>query len=359
VSARSARALVVSTSLQTRGGIASYVRMLRGTPLWERWQVEHIESHRDGSTAAKAVAFACALGRFAVALLLRRPDVVHLHMASNGSFVRKAIMLWLAWVLRVPVIVHMHGGGFHHFHARLPRPLRAVVRATLTRAAVVVALGDRWTRELTVIAPAARVVPVPNGVPVPAAVAQPSGGTPHVVFLGAIVDAKGAFILIDAWAQLVAAETIVPGARMTLAGNGELDRARRLVEELGIDGSVQVPGWLDPGQVGELLADADVFVLPSRNEGQPMALLEAMAHGLCVVATDVGGIPELVEDGRSGFLVPRDEVQALVAVLRKVLTAPDLRADLGAAARQRVLAEFDVDVVWRRIDALYREAVRR
>jgi glycosyltransferase involved in cell wall biosynthesis len=111
--------------------------------------------------------------------------------------------------------------------------------------------------------------------------------------------------------------------------------------------------------VGELLSAADVLVLPSRNEGQPMAVLEAMAHGLCVVASDVGGIPELVDDGRTGLLVPPDDVEALVAALRKVLDDDSLRAALGATARERVLEEFDVDVVWRRIDGIYREVAGR
>jgi glycosyltransferase involved in cell wall biosynthesis len=337
--------------MRTRGGVASYVRMLRGTPLWETWRVEHVTSHRDGGRATKVATFARAVAQYMAALLLRRPDLVHLHMASNGSFVRKATLFWLAWALRVPAVVHLHGAEFHLFHARLPRPLRAVVRATLTRAAVVVALGERWARELVAIAPAARVVPVPNAVRVPAAAARPPGAAPNVVFLGEIGDRKGAFVLLEAWARLA------PGASLTLAGDGAVDRARRVIAERGLD--VQVRSWLSPAQVGELLAEADVLVLPSRNEGQPMAVLEAMAHGLCVVASDVGGIPELVDDGRTGLLVPPDDVEALVAALRKVLTDDGLRAALGAAARERVLEEFDVDVVWRRIDAIYQGVVGR
>jgi glycosyltransferase involved in cell wall biosynthesis len=357
VSAR--RALVVSTSLQTRGGVATYVRMLRGSPLWARWQVEHVTSHRNGSRAVKAAAFARALVHYLVALLRRRPDVVHLHMASNGSFFRKATLFWLARALRVPAVVHLHGAEFHLFHARLPRPLRVVVRATLTRAAVVVALGEGWARELRAIAPAARIVPVPNAVPVPPAAARCGSDAPHVVFLGEVGERKGAFVLLEAWARLTASGALPSGARLTLAGDGAVDRARRLVDERGVGGSVCVRSWLRPEEVGDLLGGAEVFVLPSRNEGQPMAVLEAMAHGLCVVAGHVGGVPELVDDGRTGFLVPPDDVEALVAALRKVLLDPALRADLGAAARRRVRAEFDVDVVWRRIDALYQEAAGR
>jgi glycosyltransferase involved in cell wall biosynthesis len=78
-----------------------------------------------------------------------------------------------------------------------------------------------------------------------------------------------------------------------------------------------------------------------------------------VVASDVGGIPEMVEDGRSGLLVPPDDPDALQSALRRVLADPVLRARLGAAARERVLERFDLDVVWRRFDALYQEVSRR
>lgn len=352
------RALCVSTALETRGGISSYVRTLQGTELWSRWRMEHIASHRDGGAGAKADAFARGFARYVVALLRRRPDVVHLHMSSYGSFVRKALMFWTARVVRVPAVVHVHGSEFDLFHDRLPRPLRAVVRATLEHAAVVVALGDRWAQRLSMIAPAARVVTVPNGVRVPAPRPDPGDRPPHVVFLGEIGERKGAFALLDAWAKLASEPDVLGGARLTLAGDRGVDRARSIVAERGIAGSVTVHGWLAADEAAALLGGADVFVLPSRSEGQPMAVLEAMARGVCVVASDVGGIPEMIDDGVSGILVPADDVDALGSALRRVLSDGPLRSRLGAAARERVLTDFDLDVVWRRFDALYAEAMQ-
>jgi glycosyltransferase involved in cell wall biosynthesis len=359
VTGRGGRALCVSTSLETRGGISSYVRMLRDTELWNRWQIEHIETHRNGSTLVKVGAFAAGLVHFGWALLRRRPDVVHLHMGAYGSFVRKAMLVWIAAAAGVPAIVHVHGSDFDIWHDRLPRPLRAVIRATLHRAAVVVALGDRWADRLRAIAPRVSVVTVPNAVRVPPAPRTRGRGPLHVVFLGEIGERKGAFTLLDAWAKLAAEPDVLAGARLTMAGDREIERAERRIEELGITGSAAVSSWLSPEQVAELLSGADIFVLPSRNEGQPMALLEAMANGMAVVVSDVGGIPEMVEDGRSGLLVPPDDPDALAAALRRLLSDVDLRELLGAAARERVLDRFDINVVWRRFDALYRQVSRR
>ena len=89
-----------------------------------------------------------------------------------------------------------------------------------------------------------------------------------------------------------------------------------------------------------------------------MAVLEAMASGVCVVASDVGGIPDLIESGTTGLLVPPGEVEALVAALRHVIADHDACARLGRAAHERVRAEFDTAVIWRRIDALYRKVLQ-
>ncbi|GAA5110967.1 glycosyltransferase family 4 protein [Pseudonocardia adelaidensis] len=349
------RVLWVSTSTSTRGGIASYVRTIRDTPLWTRWQIRHIATHRDGGAARKIGTFASAVPRYVQTLLTSRPDLIHLHMSSHGSFVRKAVLFWIARAFGIPVIVHVHGSRFDEFHAALPAPLRRGVRGVLTHAVAVLTLGERWATRIRRIAPRSRVEVVPNSVVVPPAPPPRTSDELNAVFLGAVGERKGAFCLLEAWAKLAAEWDGAVPALLTLAGDGDVGEARKLSMKLGIERSVRVRDWLPAPEAAALLASADVFVLPSRHEGQPMAVLEAMASGVCVVASDVGGIPELVEHGRSGLLVPPDDVDSLGAALRAVLGDRALRERLGGAARERVLTAFDADVVWRQLDALYRE----
>ena len=334
--------------------MTTFVETIAATPLWSRWGVRFIATHRPGSAFARVRAFATGLGRFLREMGSDRPAVVHLHMAKNGSFFRKSALVWLASARGVPVVLHMHGGEFQVFHDRMPAPVRWFVRATLRRAGRVVALGDRWSERLRLMAPGARVVAIPNPVRIAPAVRQPSGEAPvHVVFLGKMCAAKGTFVLLQAWAELVADRA--GRCRLTLAGNGEVDRTRQVVAERGLGSSVEVLSWLGPDEVARLLDSAHVLVLPSRNEGQPMSILEAMARGVCVVATDVGGIPDLVEDGVSARLLSADDPAGLAKVLGEVVDDADLRARLGTAGRDRAKQQFDVDGVWRRIEGLYDE----
>lgn len=348
------RVLWVSTSPRTRGGIATVVRTMRATPLWNLWSIRHVATHRDGPIPARIGAFAVGLAAFLGEVVRDRPVLVHVHTASDGSFARKAVVCALCRILALPVVLQVHGGAFVTFHRDSPRFLRALVERTLTDAAVVVALGEVWAARLAVIAPRARIEVVPNAVRPRSVVGQPPAGTAvHVLFLGAVCDDKGVFVLLDAWTKLRAELGDRVPVRLTVAGDGELARARSRVAELGVDDSVEVTGWIPVERIPDLLRTAQVLVLPSRAECQPMAILEAMANGLCVVATDVGGIPDLV-DTFSGILVPADDPHALTDALRTVVTDGELRARMGRSALARIESEFDVDVVWRRFDSIYR-----
>lgn len=348
------RALWVSTSTSTRGGVASFVRTMQSTDLWTDWNIEHISTHCNGSVPRRILAFAIGLTSFAYTMIRRRPDVVHLHTASYGSFVRKATLAWLARAARVPVILHVHGAEFHRFYMLCPAPLRYVVRATLTDASAVIALGDEWAMRLREIAPNARIIVVPNAVHPRTPISQEPDGRPvNVLFLGEVGERKGTFVLLDAWARL-AAEGHVSTAHLTVAGDGAVTAAAEHVVDLDITDTVTIAGWTAPEKIPDLLRDSRVLVLPSRNEGQPMAVLEAMADGLCIVASPVGGIPDLLDD-RSGILVPPDDPHALADALRIAVTDHAERTRLGIGAWRRVCTDFDVDIVSRRFDALYRE----
>lgn len=344
--------------MDTRGGVASFVRTMASTPLWSEWDVKHVATHRNGSTVKKIGVFVLGALQFMVALVSYRPGVVHLHTSFDGSFVRKATLLWVATLFRVPTVMHVHGSDFDRFYERSPRPLKWWIRTTMEHASVVVALGDRWVGILGEMAPAARIVSVPNAIHPRIAVVQPRDGDPvEVLFLGEVGDRKGTFTLIDAWAALVANHGGAVPARLTIAGDGEVDRARAAVAHHDLDTSVTVLGWIARDEVPALLTGSQVLVLPSRHEGQPMAILEAMANGLAIIAGNVGGIGDLI-DSECGILLAPDDVPALESALKRVIFDPAERARLGERALERVRAEFDVDVVWRRFDTMYEEIAR-
>ena len=325
------------------------------TPLWQEWDVHHVATHCDGTKLTRIGIFATGFASFVVELIVRRPDIVHLHTSERGSFVRKGILIWVSAAFRLPVVLHMHGGEFHEYFENATPAVQRAIRATLVRADAVVALGDVWAKRLRDAAPNARVEVMPNAIRSQAAVDQESPGVVQVVFLGELCDRKGTSILIDAWSTMLAGNDVV-STKLIIAGWGEIDRAREQIRRRGMEDSICLAGWLSPREVAELLERTHVLVLPSINEGQPMAILEAMARGICVVATTAGGIPEMVGAG-DGVLVSPGSVRELADALELVVNDRVARRRLGQQGRRRAQEEFDVEVISRRFDDLYRTLV--
>lgn len=355
VPVRAPRITMIGTRLDTMGGISSVVGVYREAGLFQRWDIDYIASHQDGSRSVKLGRFACAWCLFIGTLLARRPDLVHIHSSSGPSFWRKLMFFVPATALRVPVIFHIHAGRFPDFYARLPPTLgQPLVRWVLRRSARAVALSPYWATVLARIEPRARISVVLNPVQMP----ESSGREPidgKVVCLGRLSRSKGTPELIRAFAAISARH---PEATLHLAGDGDTRTVEDDCAALGIAGRVHLPGWVRGEAKEALLRSAAIYVLPSHVEGLPMGVLEAMARGVPVVASSVGGVPDAVRDGRDGLLVAVDDVESLSVALDRLLSDPALAARLGASARERAAREFSSERVVESLSALYREVLR-
>lgn len=162
----------------------------------------------------------------------------------------------------------------------------------------------------------------------------------HVCFVGRLDAVKGVPLLLEAFA---ANRPRHPGARLTIAGDGPARAALEAqAQSLGLTGAVRFTGYLDETAVAALLEASDMLVLPSFAEGLPVVLMEALASQIPVIATQVAGVSELVQDGISGFIVPPGDVETLALRLDRLLSDPELCAAMGKAGRRKVEAEFDI-----------------
>ncbi|SRR5581483_11799193 len=163
-----------------------------------------------------------------------------------------------------------------------------------------------------------------------------------VLFLGRLERGKGIFDLLD---TISALRGPIPDVRLVCAGDGDLESIARYAKELGIGDVVAFPSWVGPVEKQLLIGRAAVFVLPSYAEGLPMSLLETMAAGLPVVATAVGGIPDVVTDGVNGFLFSSGDTGMLERLLRRLMQDRRLGQRIARAARETVEHHFAADRV--------------
>ena len=277
-----------------------------------------------------------------------RYDVVHAHLGEDAAVLLVALAAARRWSAPLVVTVHMsprHTLAGTGLRAGFLRTVGGAVETlALRRAAAVVTLTDRLAGLVRGGVPADRIHVIPSGTRVFDAVAR---GPTGVLFVGRLHRQKG----VD---TLIRALPLLPEATVMLVGDGpERAPLRRLATDLGVADRVTVTGFVPHGMVPGLLAGADVVVLPSRYEELGTALVEAMAAGRPVVASHVGGIPELVRDGVDGLLVPPDDPAALAKAVTRVLANPVLAAELGASGRARV-AGHDWAALAGRVLGVYR-----
>lgn len=162
----------------------------------------------------------------------------------------------------------------------------------------------------------------------------------RLVFVGRLAPVKGLRVLFEAMRRLISE---MPQLRLVLVGDGP-DRKGLEEAAASLGGHVRFTGYMSQAEVAETLRNCDICVLPSFAEGVPVVLMEALASGTPVIATQVAGVGELVEQGRTGLLVPPGDVDSLVARIRQLAGDPALRRTMGARGRDRVRADFDVRI---------------
>ena len=323
------------------GGIAVVLETLVASRLGERYELLQVGTHRDSGRLGKASQALAGIARGCWLLVVRRPDLVYLLTSSGFSLRRKAVVAAMARLARTPYVIHVHAGGFDRYYREAPRWEQWVIRRTLSRAALVIALSPSWEARLHAIVEC-RTTSIPNPVEIPAEPARLDSVPAQIVSLGRLGAGKGSHTLVQALVEL---GTHHPSASLVLAGDGDLVSVAAEARRLGVSDRVELPGWIGPEERARTLATARIFALPSREEGMPVALLEAMAYGLPSVVSPVGGIPDVFEDGRHGYFVPPDDPQALANRLGALLDHPDVAREMGARARRHATERYATDVV--------------
>lgn len=351
---RLVRVLVVGpapAAASSRGGMATVAALMAAHPD-RSFRITVVPTYVDRTRWVRLAVGIRGMLYASWLLLRRQTDVLHVHLAHGGSVLRKAVPLLAARLARVPAVVHGHSYDFGGWFDSLPPPVQGAVRRMLVADQWVV-LGQRHVDEYVsrIGLDDSRISVLHNAVRIPETAVDQSGVEPvHAVALGRLGVRKGSYDIVSAVGAL---DDAVRGRlRVTLAGDGEVDEVRAAVVAADLAETVTVAGWLDPAARDQLLTAAHIFLLPSRDEGLPMALLEAMAYGLAPVTTTVGSIGEAVSDGISGIVVEPGSPGQIADALTALIADEQLRARLGAAARDRAI-DFGLERWYERLAQLW------
>ena len=357
------RVLMLGPGDGVGGGISALVETI--TPaLGQQVELRYLPTVRQrplkesGKISLQNMALAVSqFARFLRALYRFQPHIIHLHTSQGIAWFKDTFFVFLAKLYGCRIVLHMHGGNFDKLYNRNPRILQTYTRKVMNLTDAIIAVSGEWRSRLAQIVPADHIFAFQNCIAINAIcpnLAWRSGNMVTALFLGRVGTHKGVFDLLEAMGRLQAKS---PPLQAWIAGGEERqgDQLKAMIrrEELQLRDKCQLLGNVAGAKKAELLSKASFFVLPSYDEGLPMAVLEAMAAGLAVISTPVGGIPEVVKDGYNGFLVRPGDVEALAEKIAVLASDPHLCEVMGKRSREIAERDLDAKPYIERLVALY------
>lgn len=333
---------MIGADRSVHGGVSAVVNNFYKEGLDKKIELLYIGTMVDGTKVRKLIRAFSSYIRFLT--VLPKMDILHVNMAADASFYRKKVFIDTAALFHKKILIHEHGGDFKSFYFnKNSENGRRSIKRTLNKAQVFVVLSQAWAEFFSPIIDKEKIVVLENAVIIPPA-PKTIYDDHNLLFLGRLCKEKGLSELFDA---LETASQKYPDIKLYLGGTWEDNTLKKRAAAL--KKHVRYIGWIDDKQKEQYMQKCSVFVLPTYFEGQPISLLEAMAKGMAVISTAVGGIPQIVTNGQDGVLIPAKDVQALTESICELLDNAETKKRLGMNARTRISQSYDMH---QRVDEL-------
>lgn len=355
------RVCMVVPNKIVKGGIAAVVNGYRGSQLEKDYEITYVESYKDGSKFDKLLKGICGYFHFASVLLFHKPDIVHIHSSFGPSFYRKMPFIYMASWRKIPIINHIHGADFDEFFVDASESKKEKIKKVYSKCDILIALSEEWKERLAQIVPEDKITIIENySVPHEDALEERMKRSCNntVLFLGELGKRKGCY---DIPAVIARVKKRVPNVRFVLAGAGsdaDEKAIKQLIDEKSVTENTIFPGWVRGDMKDKLLREADVFFLPSYNEGMPMSVLDAMGYGLPVVSTNVGGIPKIVHNGENGYCCDPGDIQEFTNYLVLLLSNDQHRKQAGKQSQKIVKEKYSFTAHIKQLEKLYESKVK-
>lgn len=343
------KVLMLGPARSVKGGMTSVVDNYYDAKLNEKVKLKYIETCNDSKYKISKLLKEIK-GKLEFYKKINNYDVVHIHMASRRSTFRKAKYAHIAKSKGKRVILHIHGGEYKIFYNECNEEKKKYIKETLKLADKIIVLSEKWKEYFEKLVDKEKIVVINNAIKIPDDFEKNLNNN-ELLFLGRIYDKKGIYDLIDVLAEL---KKEFKDIHLSIGGDGELEKLKRLIKEKDLEKNVACHGWISGKEKDELLRKSTIFILPSYNEGMPMSVLEAMAYKNIVLTTNVGGIPEVIENNKNGIMIEPGNKKALYNNLKEIFNDISKKQDLSNNARKLVEEKFDINKMINILIKIYR-----
>lgn len=342
--------LVISSNLDAKGGIVSVVNNLINSDLKNEYNFIHLASHTNGNSLKKIAYMIKSYICFPFLLLFNNISLIHIH---SGSIRRKSFFAIVGKLFGKKIIFHLHAAMLDEYMQRSYfHKKHAMFVFDLCDAIIVI--SRYWANVLKNYTQSDTFV-VYNSIPIPESSANEHKQKEKItVFtMGELGQRKGTYDIIESAKYIINPDVVID-----LYGNGDVEGCEKLINESNLQERIKIKGWVSGFRKDEVFKNSNIYILPSYYEGLPMSILEAMAYGLPVISTPIAGIPEAVEDGVSGFLIPPGDAHALADRINMLANDKELREKMGAESYRIAKEKFDINVIIKQLREIYDELLK-
>jgi len=353
-------ALILGPSRSAVSGVSTHLNALFGSALERHFRMVQFQvgsQNRNETPLGWLMRLLASPFQLAAAILRLDAVLVHVNTSLDArAYWRDLVYVLVARLFGARVLYQIHGGALRAFCASSVL-MRPVLRRTLTWPDVVVVISQTELESARALAPGQRIVLLPNGIDCASLVTLERGVSDpqaplRLLYIGRLVHSKGLFEILEALKLL---RRSAVATRLVIAGLGPAEEElRKSARALGVEDIVTFAGAAFGERKVQLLAQAQVLLLPSYHEGLPYALLEGMAAALVPIVTRVGAIPDVVQEGVHGMFVPPRDPQALARAIQSLAADRALLGRLSEASRERVATAYSVERLAGDFTALYR-----
>ena len=312
-----------------------------------------------GGWATRAWWFGWSSARIFFRLLTdRKIEIVHLHFAADGSFWRKEKLLRMAKMFGKKVVMHCHASRFKDFYSEQSENGEKHIVDTLNKADVLIALSESWKEWFVSVGIEASKIVVLHNITANPQVrpeCKVQDNKVHLLFMGELGRRKGVFDIIRGLAKH--RDELEGKLEFRIGGNTNEDKLMQEIEEGGLKNIVKFEGWVAGEKKIDLLNWADLFILPSFNEGLPISILEAMSYKMPIISTPVGGIPEVVKEGINGAIVNPGNEEEIFLAIKKFVDDRTLLTRHGEES-YKIVQTYLPDYVMSHLKKIYEELIK-
>ena len=336
---------MVGSAEQSGGGVASVIRLMKTMPFWRKYNCGWLGTQIQRGYGVKL--WYAIKAYFKALLTIWKYDIVHFHTVPDKiCLVIQLPVLLLAMLGRKKVIMHIHMGNQLEDHTR-----NKLFIWCLNRADCVVLLAKKWQHLFECLYPMVKVkTAVIYNACAPTPAVDYSLKEKSIIFAAHLDENKRADLLLEAWKGL---KEDYPDWHVTIMGNGDVEGYQRMAHEMGLADCVTFTGYITGKQKEDIWNKASIYCMCSHHEGFPMVVLEAWARGIAVVTTPVGGLPDVIEEGKNCLTFDFGDANGLSQNLRMLMDAPELRRSMAEYSKVFGEKTFSTDKISEVIDDLY------